>query len=407
MMLRMLRYDLEGFRQHVKRRAIVLDLPYLITCVNQHTALSKTIEQYRVIRNQCAQQRLPDPHKHDRLRCEQTAKQLGLVIKEQLDSLPNVLADHVPDGTDEQANQEIARWGDTTTGAVDHWSLAERWQWCHKGAVDLSGARFVVLRGMGAQLYHALSYWMVQHHLSKGYELYHVPYMVNDATLYGTGNLPKLKDDLFSVQHTTGQSFYLIPTAEVPLVGVHANTTWHLSQLPLRQVAYTPCFRKEAGSYGKDTHGLIRQHQFSKVELVWIGMPDASHAACDVLTDHSACLLKALGLAFRSVLKCSGDTGFHAHYTVDHEVWLPSQGMFREIASCSHVLDFQAHRLNMRYRDGSQKGYVHTLNASALPIERTWAALLEQHQRPHGLFIPEPLRPYLPIALDADGCWSP
>ena len=264
-------------------------------------------------------------------------------------------------------------------------------------AAKVSGARFSVLRGPLAKLHRALTQYMLDVHTHQhGYEEVYVPYLVDRATLEGTGQLPKFEDDLFAIRGDRDQ--FLIPTAEVPVTNLVRERILEADELPLCLVAHTPCFRSEAGNYGKDTHGIFRQHQFEKVELVQIVHPDESWAALEQLTAHAETILKNLELPYRAVTLCGGDLGFAAARTVDLEVWVPAEGRYREISSCSNFLDFQARRMMTRFRDASQSApeYVHTLNGSGLAVGRTLIALLENGQDGDGVIhLPDALRDYM------------
>jgi len=314
--------------------------------------------------------------------------------------IPNMLDPSVPEGADESANMEIRRWGEIRSfdfEARAHWDLGPALGILDfERAAKLSGARFVVLRGAGAALERALISFMLDIHTREhGYTELLTPYLVNDACLYGTGQLPKFAEDLF---HIEGFDLSLIPTAEVPVTNYHRDETLAEEELPLKYCAFTPCFRAEAGSYGKDVRGLIRQHQFHKVELVQLAGPEQSMACLEELTSHAEKILQLLGLPYRVVALCSGDVGFSAAKTYDLEVWLPGQENYREISSCSVFGDFQARRARLRFKKagGGKSRLLHTLNGSGLAIGRTLVAVLENYQREDGsVVIPEVLRPYL------------
>ena len=316
-----------------------------------------------------------------------------------LAGLPNLPADDVPFGDDESANVEIRRWGkpDFSYGEVkQHFEIGEGLGLMDfERAAKLSGSRFVVLSGALARLERALAAFMLDMHTTEyGYTETAPPLLVRDAAAFGTGNLPKFEEDLFR----TTEGYWLIPTAEMPLTNLAAGEILEEAALPLRFTAYTPCFRAEAGAAGKDTRGMIRQHQFSKVELVSVTRPEDSEAEHERMTACAEEVLKRLGLAYRVVLLSSGDMGFSARKTYDIEVWLPGQGRYREISSCSNCGDFQARRMNARYRKAGERRteFVHTLNGSALAVGRTLVALLENYQRADGgVTVPEALRPYL------------
>lgn len=315
--------------------------------------------------------------------------------------LPNLLHDEVPDGRDESANVEVRRWGERPGFAFearDHVDIGTRLGMLDFDAASrISGARFSVLRGKLARLQRALIQFMLEVHTREhGYEEIYAPYLVLADALVGTGQLPKFEADLFRT--TNDPPFYLIPTAEVPLTNLVREQIVAAEQLPLRFTAHTPCFRSEAGSYGRDTRGLIRQHQFEKVELVQLVAPERSAEALEALTGHAETILKRLELPYRVVALCAGDIGFGAAKTYDLEVWLPGQGAYREISSCSNFTDFQARRMQARWRNPAtgKPELLHTLNGSGVAAGRALVAILENHQQADGsVRIPEVLRPYL------------
>jgi seryl-tRNA synthetase len=332
------------------------------------------------------------------------AKARFAAIAEQMDalalSLPNLPHSSVPDGEDEAGNVEVKRWGEPTRFAFepqDHVALGEALGGVDFAAgVKLTGSRFVVLKRDLARMHRALTQFMLDLHTQEhGYQEVYVPYLVNAESLRGTGQLPKFEEDLFKLQ---GESpYYLIPTAEVPVTNLVRDEILDLAGLPLKMVAHTPCFRSEAGSAGRDTRGMIRQHQFEKVELVQIVHPDASFTALEELTGHAETVLERLGLPYRRMALCAGDMGFSAAKTYDLEVWLPAQDTYREISSCSNFEAFQARRLQARYRNADGKPeLVHTLNGSGLAVGRTMVALLENFQDEGGrIAIPQALQAYM------------
>lgn len=317
--------------------------------------------------------------------------------------IPNLPHQTVPVGNDASDNIEIRRWGTIptfSTAPKPHWEIGEV-----LGILDfdraskIAGARFAVLTGAGAKLERALINYMLDLHTSQhGYREVLPPLMVNRQTMTGTGQLPKFEDDLFRLRD---EDYFLIPTAEVPVTNLHREEILSEDSLPIRYTAYTPCFRREAGSYGKDTRGLIRLHQFNKVELVAFTTPDRSYEELERLTGHAESILQSLGLPYRVVTLCTGDMGFSAAKTYDIEVWLPSQREYREISSCSNFESFQARRASIKYRPAGGKkdaktDFVHTLNGSGLAVGRTLVAILENYQQPDGsVLIPEVLRPYM------------
>lgn len=329
---------------------------------------------------------------------EEREKELGAELDRILASYPNIPALDVPDGKDEHDNVEIRRVGTPTAiaGAKQHFELGEALGLMSFDlAAKLSGARFTVLRGQLARLERALGDFMLDIHTTEyGYEEVSPPLLVKDEAAFGTGQLPKFTEDLF--QTTNG--YWLIPTAEVPLTNLVNDAILDGEELPLRLTARTPCFRSEAGSAGRDTRGMIRQHQFYKVEMVSITRPDQSAAEHERMTDAAETVLKRLGLPFRTVTLCSGDMGFTAQKTYDIEVWLPGQGAYREISSCSNCGDFQARRMKARFRAKGEKAtqFVHTLNGSGTAVGRCLVAVLENYQQADGsILIPEALRPYM------------
>ena len=317
--------------------------------------------------------------------------------------VPNVPDASVPEGLDENANLEISKWGTPRIFDFeirDHADLGEALEegLDFETAAKLTGSRFVVMQGRTARLHRALAQFMLdQHTLENGYTEVNVPFIVNAESLQGTGQLPKFEEDLFKLR--ADQEYYLIPTAEVPVTNIVRDTIFEPAQLPLKFACHTPCFRSEAGSYGRDTKGMIRQHQFEKVELVQIVEPSQSDAALEALTAHAEGILQALELPYRKVALCGGDLGFSASKTYDLEVWLPSQNTYREISSCSSFTDFQARRLQARWRNPAtgKPELVHTVNGSGLAVGRTLVAVMENYQQEDGsITIPKALAAYLP-----------
>jgi len=337
-------------------------------------------------------------------RIKEKEKELSRFLEE-LDQLlmimPNIPHDSVPVGKDENDNPVVRTWGEIPERdfeALPHWEIGER-----LGILDfttaakIAGARFALYRGMGARLERALISFMLDVHTKEhGYTEVLPPFMVNSTAMTGTGQLPKFKEDLFKIEDW---DLYLVPTAEVPVTNIHREEILAEKDLPLYYVAYTPCFRSEAGSYGKDTRGLIRQHQFNKVELVKFALPEDSDEELERLTRNAEEILRRLELPYRVVTLCTGDLGFSAAKTYDLEVWLPGQNLYREISSCSNFGDFQARRAEIRFKRQGGKGteLVHTLNGSGLAVGRTLVAILENYLQPDGtVAIPEALRPYIP-----------
>lgn len=314
--------------------------------------------------------------------------------------IPNIPHDSVPLGVSSDDNLEVRQWGTPITFSFepkDHVEIGEKLGILDfKRAAKLSGARFALYCGKGALLERALINFMLDLHTrNHGYKEFLPPFMVNRESMTGTGQLPKFEEELFKVENGL---FFLIPTAEVPITNIHRDEILTREELPLCYVAYTPCFRREAGSYGKDTRGLIRQHQFDKVELVKLVEPETSYQELETLTENAEEVLRRLGLPYRVVALCSGDLGFSAAKTYDLEVWVPSQKTYREISSCSNFEDFQTRRMRIRYRKSanSKPEYLHSLNGSGLAVGRTVVAILENYQQQDGsVLIPEALRPYL------------
>jgi seryl-tRNA synthetase len=331
---------------------------------------------------------------------ERSAAQAEEAMRELLLRIPNLTQDSVPAGKSEADNVEVMRWGQQPAfdfAPKPHWELGES-----LGILDLqraakiSGARFAVYWGLGARLERALASFMLDVHTREhGYLEVLPPFLVNSDSLFGTGQLPKFAEDLFK---TEGSDHWLIPTAEVPVTNLYRDEVLEETKLPLSLVAYTPCFRSEAGSYGKDVRGIIRQHQFQKVELVKFARPDQSNEEHEKLTGHAEAILQRLHLPYRKMLLCAGDTGASSSKTYDLEVWLPGQGLYREISSCSNFEAYQARRANIRYKplNKNKSELVHTLNGSGLAIGRTWLAILENYQQADGTVrVPKVLQPYM------------
>jgi len=312
-------------------------------------------------------------------------------------SVPNITDDDVPFGKDEDDNVCIKTVLEPTKfdfTPKEHWELGESLGWLdfERGA-KLSGSRFTVLRGMGARLSRALVNYMIDFNSARGFELVNVPYLVSSNTLFGTGQLPKFEEDLYKVRD---EDLYLIPTSEVPVTNLYNDTIIEAEQLPIKMTCYSACFRQEAGSAGRDTRGMIRQHQFEKVELVSITTPDQSEGVLAEMISCASDLLASLGLPHRHMLLCSGDLGFSAAKTIDLEVWLPGQGKYREISSISNTRDFQARRAKIRFKDGKKNTLANTLNGSSLAVGRTLIAIMENYQKADGTIeIPEVLKRYM------------
>ena len=337
---------------------------------------------------------------------------LQVQLNDFLMNIPNIPHESVPSGKDETENQEILRWGQIPQfdhPIKDHVDLAANFGLDFDAAVKVTGSRFAVMQGPIARLHRALAQFMLNTHVDAGYSEVNVPLIVNADSMRGTGQLPKFEADLFKVPRKVGgddqdesnevvyENFYLIPTAEVPVTNLMRDTITPVEQLPKRFVAHTPCFRSEAGSYGRDTRGMIRQHQFEKVELVQITKPEDSAQALEALTLQAESVLQQLQLPYRKVLLCTGDMGFGSTKTYDLEVWLPAQNTYREISSCSNMGDFQARRMQARFKSGQGKPeLVHTLNGSGLAVGRTLVAVLENYQQADGsIKIPQALQAFM------------
>jgi len=329
---------------------------------------------------------------------DELVKAVDAEFQELLAGIPNVPHESVPVGQDAAGNVEVRRVGEATRFDFEpkaHWDLGpELGILDFERAGKITGARFALYWGLGAKLERALSNFMLDVHTREhGYTEVLPPFLVNSASLYGTGQLPKFKDDLFKCE---GTDFWLIPTAEVPVTNIYRDETLEADALPVKLVAYTPCFRSEAGSYGRDVRGIIRQHQFQKVELVKFTRPEQSYEELEKLTADAEDILCRLGLPFRTVVLSTGDMGFSSAKTYDIEVWLPGQNDYREISSCSNFEAFQARRASIRFRSGKKAEHVHTLNGSGLAVGRTWVAIVENYQQKDGsVVVPPALRPYL------------
>lgn len=331
---------------------------------------------------------------------DDTLNQVDVDLNDKLSRIPNIIQDDVPEGATDEDNVEVKRWGTPRTFDFEekaHWDLVEELKMVNfERAAKVSGARFVFLTGEGAQLERALMNYMITKHTTQhGYTEMMVPQLVNADSMYGTGQLPKFEEDLFKVEK---EGLYTIPTAEVPLTNYYRNEIIGPDELPAKFTAQSACYRSEAGSAGRDTRGLIRLHQFDKVEMVRFEKPEDSWQALDEMTEHAEAILEELGLPYRRVILCTGDIGFGSSKTYDLEVWLPSYNEYKEISSCSNITDFQARRSNIRFkRDKNAKPELaHTLNGSGLAVGRTFAAIVENYQNEDGsVTIPEALVPYM------------
>jgi len=414
--LKFIRSNLNSVREMISNRGYDLDVSRFEELDLERRKRLTTLEELRHKRNQVSEEiaamkkRGEDASgiiaqmKDVSSEIKEKEKELSRFLEE-LDQLlmvmPNIPHESVPIGKDENDNPVVRSWGEIPKmdfEALPHWEIGER-----LGILDfaraakIAGARFALYRGLGARLERALISFMLDVHTKEhGYTEILPPFMVNATAMTGTGQLPKFKEDLFKIE---GWDYYLIPTAEVPVTNIHREEVLAEKDLPIYYVAYTPCFRSEAGSYGKDTRGLIRQHQFNKVEMVKFALPENSYEELETLTRNAEEILKRLKLPYRVVTLCSGDLGFSAAKTYDLEVWLPGQNLYREISSCSNFEDFQARRAEIRFKRDRGKGteLVHTLNGSGLAVGRTLVAILENYLQPDGsVAIPKALKPYIP-----------
>ncbi len=410
------RNELDAVARQLRRRGFVLDTQIIETLETRRKAIQVKTESLQAERNSRSKAigkakaagddiqplldevaGLGEQLDAARRELENVQQELDAVLM----SVPNIPHESVPEGNDESDNLEVRRWGELPAfdfEVKDHVDIGEALCGMEfDSAVKLSGSRFVVLRGPVARLHRALTQFMLDTHTAEhGYQECYVPYLVNADSLRGTGQLPKFEEELFA---TRGEDpFYLIPTAEVPVTNLVRGEILEADSMPLRMTAHTPCFRSEAGSYGKDTRGLIRQHQFEKVEMVQVVCPQDSYTALEQLTGHAETILQKLGLPYRVVVLCGGDLGFSAAKTYDLEVWLPGQQAYREISSCSNFEDFQARRMKARWRnpETGKPELVHTVNGSGLAVGRTLVAVLENYQQADGsVVVPEVLRPYM------------
>ncbi len=425
--IQLLRKDLDTVAARLAERKFILDKDTFISLESDRKQVQSRSEELQAKRNQLAKAVGMKKGKGEDASAEiaestavnqelQALTEKLSVVQAQLNdfllNIPNTPHESVPTGKDESANQEVLRWGKIPTfdfPIKDHVDLAIPLGLDFDSAAKLTGSRFAVLHGQVARLHRALAQFMLDNHIQIGYHEVAVPFIVNADSMRGTGQLPKFEADLFKVPRKVGgddqdesveaayENFYLIPTAEVPVTNLMRDTITPSEQLPKKFVAHTPCFRSEAGSYGRDTRGMIRQHQFEKVELVQITKPEASMAALEELTAHAEAILQKLELPYRKVLLCTGDMGFGSLKTYDLEVWLPAQNTYREISSCSNMGDFQARRMQARFKTGQDKPeLVHTLNGSGLAVGRTGVAILENYQQADGsIKIPKALQSYM------------
>ncbi|WP_045368487.1 serine--tRNA ligase [Vibrio campbellii] len=424
---KLLRTELDETAAKLARRGFKLDVETIRKLEEQRKSIQVEVENLQSTRNSISKQIGQKMAAGDKEGAEEIKKQIGTLgsdldakkveleqVMVQLDeftlSVPNIPDDEVPDGKDENDNVEISRWGEPKTydfELKDHVDLGEMGGGLDfASAVKITGARFIVMKGQFARLHRAIAQFMLDLHTEEhGYTEMYVPYLVNSDSLFGTGQLPKFGKDLFhteplveKVNDEEPRKLSLIPTAEVPVTNLVRDTISDEADLPLKMTAHTPCFRSEAGSYGRDTRGLIRMHQFDKVELVQITKPEDSMNALEELTGHAEKVLQLLELPYRKVVLCTGDMGFGARKTYDLEVWVPAQETYREISSCSNMWDFQARRMQARFRRKGEKKpeLVHTLNGSGLAVGRTMVAILENNQEADGrIAIPTVLQKYM------------
>ena len=412
-----LRTDLADIAQKLARRGFKLDTQAIALLEEKRKSVQVIAQQFQAERNAKSKAigtakakggdvaRLMEEVANIGAALKQAETELEQVqrdIEEIVLGVPNLPHASVPDGRDEGGNRELRRWGEPRKfdfAAKDHVDLgAALGMMDFEAAAKISGARFVVMHGPLARMHRALIQFMLDLHTREhGYSEVYTPYLVNADSLRGTGQLPKFEQDLFALKGDE-HHYYLIPTAEVPVTNLVRDTILEAARLPLKYVCHTPCFRSEAGSYGKDTRGMIRQHQFEKVELVQIVQPEDSYQALEELTGHAEKILQQLELPYRVVTLCTGDMGFAAAKTYDIEVWLPGQNKYREISSCSNFEDFQARRMQARWRNpaSGKPELVHTLNGSGLAVGRTLVAIMENYQeRDGGIRVPAALQPYL------------
>lgn len=413
--LKALREQTDQFKKALAKKKVSAKIvDQMLSLDEQKRELQTKLEGLQAEQNQLAKS-IPKASAEERPGLVEKSKQLKDELKatepklagleKQLNDLlfntPNAPHDSVPEGKDEHDNVEMKKWGEIPKidNPLDHVELGKKLDILDLDrAGKIAGSRFSVVKGAGAKLERALAAFMLDRQTAAGYTEIIPPYLVNAESLFGTGNLPKFEEDLFKLPHNDSY-LYLIPTAEVPVTNLYRDEILDESDLPIRHCAYTPCFRSEAGSYGKDTKGIIRQHQFHKVELVTFTTPEQAEAEHERLTRDAEKILEELGLPYRRILLCGGDMGFSSTKTYDLEVWIPSQNTYREISSCSWFTDYQARRAAIRYKGESTKGktqLVHTLNGSGLAVGRTWVAIVENNQQPDGsITIPVILQPYM------------
>ena len=406
-----LRNNLKDVQDNLKKRGFVLDAKQFNSLDSERKLLQTETESLQEKSNILAKEISIERNQEAREQKLKNAKEISSRLKKQKSELdktlerlnnflleiPNILSKDVPDGNSEKNNLVVYEKGnipDFEFQIKDHQELGELYNGINfEESASIAKSRFVVLRKEIAKLHRALIQFMLDEHIKKGYEEIYVPYIVNASSLTGTGQLPKFEEDLFKIAN---EEMYLIPTAEVPVTNIYKNKILKLEDLPIRYVAHTPCFRSEAGSYGKDTKGMIRQHQFDKVELVKFVHPEDSETELNSLTEDAENILMSLELPYRKVILCSGDIGFASTKTYDLEVWFPSQNTFREISSCSNFGDFQSRRMKIRIKQSKENILCHTINGSGLAVGRTLAAILENFQNENGsITIPEVLVSYM------------
>ena len=406
-----LRNNLKDVQDNLKKRGFVLDAKQFNSLDSERKLLQTETESLQEKSNILAKEISVEKNQEVREQKLKSAKEISSQLKKhksELDKtlerlnnflleIPNILSKDVPEGNSEKNNLVVYEKGnipDFEFQIKDHQELGELYNGINfEESASIAKSRFVVLRKEIAKLHRALIQFMLDEHIKKGYEEIYVPYIVNASSLTGTGQLPKFEEDLFKIAN---EEMYLIPTAEVPVTNIYKNKILKLEDLPIRYVAHTPCFRSEAGSYGKDTKGMIRQHQFDKVELVKFVHPEDSETELNSLTEDAESILKSLELPYRKVILCSGDIGFASTKTYDLEVWFPSQNTFREISSCSNFGDFQSRRMKIRIKQSKENILCHTINGSGLAVGRTLAAILENFQNENGsITIPDVLVSYM------------
>ena len=409
--INLLRNNLEEIRKNLQKRGFDLDVKLFESLDSERKRLQVETESLQEKSNIVAKEIAQEKNKNTKNRNLEDAKKISndlKKIKTKLDKalidlnnflleIPNVLSKDVPEGNSEENNKVIYEKGtipEFSFKIKDHQELGELSNGINfEESVTIAKSRFVVMRKEMAKLHRALAQYMLDTHVENGYEEIYVPYLVNKNSLEGTGQLPKFEEDLFKISK---EEMYLIPTAEVPVSNIYRNKILNSEELPFNYVAHTPCFRSEAGSYGKDTKGIIRQHQFDKVELVKFVHPEDSEKELDTLTKDAESILINLNLPYRKVILCSGDTGFASSKTFDLEVWFPSQDTYREISSCSNFKDFQSRRMKIKIKQSKENIFCHTINGSGLAVGRTLAAILENNQTEKGtVIIPEVLVDYM------------